>query len=180
MSTAVVKKSKDVEVHVCRFINYKPSTICAADLHRDNKHCAIGRENGNIEIWDLNGSFIQRIIPGKGPNTVQSLLWIHTRNSRKLRLISCGLDGWLNEYNLETLSIKSKISSHGYAIWDIAQSSILQTNNANIINSNDEHNTMISAACDDGKIRVYRVTETEFIFQCEFNTSGLSTFSFSF
>eukprot|EP01083_Nonionella_stella_P022480 62184_1 len=157
------KPSKDVEVHVCRFIDYKPSSICAAHLHPDNKHCAIGRENGNIEIWDLNGSFIQRTIPGKGANTVQSLLWIHDPNpkNKTLRLISAGLNGWITEWDLESLSIRSKISCHGYGIWSIAQSSITQTGDI-----------LISAACDDSKLRIYRLTQNEFIFQCEFITSG--------
>merc|ERR1712154_615779 len=83
----------------------------------------------------------------------------------KLRLISCGLNGWLNEWNMETLSIHSKISSHGHAIWDIAPSSIRQ-------NQSNKNEIMISAACDDGKLRIYRLSENEFIFQHEFNTSG--------
>eukprot|EP01084_Bolivina_argentea_P282786 484144_1 len=170
------KSSKDVEVHVCRFIDYKPSTICAADLHSNNKHCAIGRENGNIEIWDLNGSFIERIIPGKGANTVQSLLWLNTTNTKSnntLRLISCGLDGWVMEYNLETLSIKSKISSNGYAIWNIAQSSNQQNKNNNNNNNNNENISHISAACDDGKLRIFKLNSfSEFTFTNQFVTSG--------
>ena len=144
-------KSKDVEVHVCRFIDYEPSAICAIDLHQNDIYCAVGRENGNIEIWDLNGSFIQRIIPGLGSNTIRSLLWI----DNNLRLISCGLNGWLYEWDLESLSIKSKISCHGYAIWDISK----KIHNDNIY---------ISTACDDGKLRIYRLTDNEFIFETEF------------
>ena len=169
LSVEKKKRSKDVEVHVCRFIDYVPSAICAADLHSNNVYCAIGRENGNIEIWDLNGSFIQRIIPGKGANTVRSLLWIkdnnnnnnnNNNNDKNLRLISCGLNGWLNEWNLESLNEHCKISCNGYAIWDIAQT---QNNNNDIL---------ISASCDDGKLRIYRLSKNEFIFKCEFVTSA--------
>merc|ERR1719295_1043797 len=88
-------KRERVAVHVCRFIEYTPSAIVAAHLHPDNKHCAIGRQNGNIEIWDLTGSFIQRILPGQGQDTVHSLLWINDPTPNlsprtKLRLVSSG------------------------------------------------------------------------------------------
>lgn len=167
---ATDKKSGNVEVHVCRFIDYRPSSISCIAIDEESKYAAIGRSNGNIEIWDLDGSFIQRTIPGLGENSVQAILLF--RFSNELRLITAGLDGWLYEWDLETLETKFGISCQANGIWDIKQCYISKPNN---LTTNDDIITgmMIACACDDGSIRIYRLAIDEFIYQCTFACSSM-------
>jgi U3 small nucleolar RNA-associated protein 4 len=103
-------------VHRIRNIEYQPQAITAlaftppSALEAGFCHLACSRENGNIEIWNpLQRDFQDRIIPGTKDSNIESLVWVHDGTSeerQKPRLFSAGLDGIVQEWDLETLQPK--------------------------------------------------------------------------
>jgi hypothetical protein len=45
-------------VHRCRFLELKPSTIVALAFRDDGAVLAVGRENGDIEMWDVRHNYV--------------------------------------------------------------------------------------------------------------------------
>lgn len=41
-----------MEVHRCKFFEWMPSAVCAMAYHPELPMLAVGRENGNIELWN--------------------------------------------------------------------------------------------------------------------------------
>lgn len=49
-------------VHRCRFVQIQPSAIVALALCNEEKRLAIGRDNGIIEIWNIENNFFQELV----------------------------------------------------------------------------------------------------------------------
>src|SRR6266516_4649362 len=124
-----------MEIHRCRFIPYPPSAINALAFSHTTEckgevptslRLAIGRANGDIEIWNpLKGSWFHEItLRGGKDQSIEGLTWIQnpdeTSNSHipgndghtipdgddhiipgKLRLFSIGNSSFVTEWNLE-------------------------------------------------------------------------------
>ena len=41
-----------MDIHRCRFSEWMPSAVCAVSFHPEFPLLAVGRENGNIELWN--------------------------------------------------------------------------------------------------------------------------------
>ena len=41
-----------MDIHRCRFSEWMPSAACAVSFHPEFPLLAVGRENGNIELWN--------------------------------------------------------------------------------------------------------------------------------
>jgi hypothetical protein len=103
-------------VHRCRFLDWQPSGVRALAFNSDASRLAVARHNGDIEVWHAhtsNGWFCDRVIPGSGEASVQSLMWLPMiagtpagTDAHNERLFSVGLNARLIEWNLLKLTPK--------------------------------------------------------------------------
>jgi U3 small nucleolar RNA-associated protein 4 len=117
-----------MDIHRCRFVPYNPKAINAlafshppsADIQGrgvPTLRLAIGRANGDIEIWNpLRGAWFQEsILRGGKDRTVEGLVWTldpsedddtssrhGSKSPGKLRLFSIGFSSVVTEWDLET------------------------------------------------------------------------------
>ena len=52
-----------MEVHRCNFFEWMPSAVCAMAYHPELPMLAIGRENGNIELWNTEEKWFCESVP---------------------------------------------------------------------------------------------------------------------
>jgi U3 small nucleolar RNA-associated protein 4 len=109
-----------MDIHRCRFVPYPPSAINALAFSHTTARkgkvpaslrLAIGRANGDIEIWNpLKGAWFHEItLRGGKDQSIEGLAWIQnlgeTSNGHnvpgKLRLFSIGNSSFVTEWNLE-------------------------------------------------------------------------------
>lgn len=111
-----------MDIHRCRFVPYPASGIntlafshCSdLELHghgHDTLRLAIGRANGDIEIWNpLKGVWVQEtILRGGKDRSIEGLVWTHDQEGEnssgkktagKLRLFSIGFSTVITEWDL--------------------------------------------------------------------------------
>ena len=153
-------------LHRCRFQTYLPSAILSLAYSPSGSRLALGRANGNIEIWSIganppgqgigtNGWVLVKTIPGSGDPTVQVLRWARG-TSRTTgageRLFSAGLNGRLIEWDLNTLAPKYASDTYGGAVWCGA---LYQQAEVSV----EEGNTVIALGCEDGTIRLFDLSD---------------------
>lgn len=131
-----------MDIHRCRFVPYPPSAINALAFSHNstpdlrskgppNLRLAIGRANGDIEIWNpLRGSWFQEsIIRGGKGRSVEGLVWIQDpedvdkngyKTPGKLRLFSIGYSTVVTEWDLAS-GTPARHSTGNYGeIWCMA------------------------------------------------------------
>lgn len=132
-----------MDIHRCRFVPYPPSTINALAFshpHISRSHSkktseslrlAIGRANGDIEIWNpLKGAWLQEtILRGGKDRSVDGLVWIQDPDELdaegkviegKLRLFSIGYTTTVTEWDVEKgKPLRQSSGNHG-EIWCMA------------------------------------------------------------
>ncbi|KAF2476447.1 small nucleolar ribonucleoprotein-like protein complex subunit [Lindgomyces ingoldianus] len=112
-----------MDIHRSRFVPYPPSAINAlafshAASENDNEdlaclRLALGRANGNIEIWNPNkGSWLQeRVFSGGKDRSAEGLVWTQDADGKdergnfvpgRLRLFSIGYSTSITEWDLVT------------------------------------------------------------------------------
>ncbi|KAK0734177.1 hypothetical protein B0T26DRAFT_635601 [Lasiosphaeria miniovina] len=133
-----------MDIHRCRFVGYPASAINAvAFTHASlpavgankkflHKHIqvrlAIGRANGDIEIWNpLNGAWHQElVIPGGKDRSVDGLVWVTDPDEEladgktlhgRSRLFSIGYTTAITEWDLEKACAKKHASGQHGDIW---------------------------------------------------------------
>jgi U3 small nucleolar RNA-associated protein 4 len=135
-----------VRVHRCRFTDYEPSGILALAYNTAGTRLALARGNGNIEVWNVEESwFNERVIPGSGEGTIQSLMWApDPKDPSKEQLLSAGLSGRINLWDLTSLLNSASVDSHGGAVWKACLSPSRKS---------------LVAACEDGTLRLFQVND---------------------
>ncbi|CEG65053.1 U3 small nucleolar RNA-associated protein [Rhizopus azygosporus] len=158
-----------MEVHRCRFVEYQPAAINALDFTPSTVkriRLAVGRANGNIEIWDPTHNYrLEKTLPGGQDLSVESLVWAHqnvltdidedstpeevAKELEELleqppRLFSSGLNPYITEWDTTTMTIKKTCDSNGGAVWCLA------------VNSKG---TRLAAGCEDGCIRMFDISD---------------------
>ncbi|KAL2180232.1 WD40-repeat-containing domain protein [Thermothelomyces heterothallicus CBS 202.75] len=135
-----------MDIHRCRFIRYPASAINAVAFTHSSlppvsgqkkhtqKHIqvrlAIGRANGDIEIWNpLQGAWHQElVIPGGKDRSVDGLVWVTEPDEEmadgkvihgKSRLFSIGYTTTITEWDLERARAKKHASGQHGEIWCI-------------------------------------------------------------
>ena len=170
-----------MDIHRCRFIPYPPSAINALAFSHPSAssgsskipttlRLAVGRANGDIELWNpLKGAWFQEsILRGGKDRSVEGLLWTHdpdhvsydgTKTTGNLRLFSIGYSSAVTEWDLAT-GRPARHSTGNYGeIWCMAAqprlgSSRLDKQGGNT-SSMDTHNSGyqdIAVGCADGSI----------------------------
>ncbi|CAK7209209.1 U3 small nucleolar RNA-associated protein [Sporothrix eucalyptigena] len=142
-----------MDIHRCRFVPFKAAAINAVafshpHLAADSKYSrgaparmAIGRANGDIEIWNpMHGTWMQETtIPGGQDRSVEGLAWVvgddeeldygHGNSSTKgrpvlshgqLRLFSIGYTNTITEWDLEKGCAKRHASGQHGELWCLA------------------------------------------------------------
>jgi U3 small nucleolar RNA-associated protein 4 len=137
--------SKKLVVHRSRFAVCHPSGINALSLNKNGNLLAVGRSNGDIEIWNVeHGWFCVKKIPGSGESTIQVLLWAVTDGVE--RLFSAGLNARLIEWDLVTLRPLHASDSYGGAVWCGALS---------------PNQNQLCVGCEDGSLRLFEITSDD-------------------
>lgn len=120
-----------MEVHRCRFVEYQPASINALDFTPatvKNTRLAVGRANGNIEIWDPTHNYrLEKTLPGGEDLSVESVAWAHQNVianpdpedepeelaqelelllQKPPRLFSSGLNPFIIEWDTTTMTAK--------------------------------------------------------------------------
>ena len=173
-----------MDIHRCRFVPYPPSTInILAFSHshgsREKKatdlRLAIGRANGNIEIWNpLGGAWLQEtILRGGKDRSVDGLVWIQDpdeqdavgrRITGRLRLFSIGYTTTVTEWDLERgQPLRQSNGNHG-EIWCLAaQPSISPTtmHSSGIAPSEQWLGQNLITGCTDGAIVLYSTADQD-------------------
>lgn len=128
-----------MDIHRCRFVPYPPSAINALAFSHPSSltspgkgpsslRLAIGRANGDIEIWNpLKGSWYQEsIVQGAKDRSIEGLVWtqdpedVDKRGNNipgKLRLFSIGYSTSVTEWDLGTGRPARQCSGNYGEIW---------------------------------------------------------------
>ncbi|KAI9476039.1 MAG: WD40-repeat-containing domain protein [Benjaminiella poitrasii] len=158
-----------MEVHRCRFVEYQPAAINTLDFTPStvkNSQLAVGRANGNIEIWDPNHKYrLVKTLPGGEDLSVESVVWAHQNvvanpdpeddpedlvREREIllaqppRLFSSGLNPYIMEWDTTTMTVKKSCDTNGGAVWCLA------------VNSKG---TRLAAGCEDGRVRLFDIAD---------------------
>ena len=136
-----------MDIHRCRFVPYPPQAINAVAFSHSvgiangkvpsTLRLAIGRANGDIEIWNpLNGAwFHETTLRGGKDRSIEGLCWTQDpaeddgnggRLPGKLRLFSIGYSAVLTEWNLE-LGRPARHAAANSEIWCIAAQPLWKT-----------------------------------------------------
>lgn len=170
-----------MDVHRCRFVPFPPSTINAlafshSHISKDQKtappRLAIGRANGDIEIWNpLRGSWLQEtIIRGGKDRSIDGLVWTQDPNEEvngkiligKSRLFSIGYTTTVTEWDLRTgRPLRHASGNHG-EIWCVAAQPSLAPKKVedNAASSQWEGQSLI-AGCTDGALVLYSTQDDD-------------------
>ncbi|KAI8996980.1 WD40-repeat-containing domain protein [Pilobolus umbonatus] len=158
-----------MEVHRCRFVEYQPAAINALDFTPvtvKETRVAVGRANGNIEIWDPSYKYrLEKTLPGGEGLSIESIVWAHQsvvtnpqdyEDKEELkadvkelldqppRLFSSGLNPYIIEWDTTTMTAKKSCDSNGGAVWCLA------------VNSTG---IRLAAGCEDGCIRLFNIAD---------------------
>lgn len=166
-----------MDIHRCRFVPYPPSAINAlAFSHPSNPNAkgkgpatlrlAIGRANGDIEIWNpLKGSWFQETtLRGGKDRTIEGLVWTQDPDEEdregwripgKLRLFSIGYSSTVTEWDLELgKPIRHSSGTYGEA-WCLAAQPRLQAKELGSDKSKTEgqfEGQHLAVGCADGAV----------------------------
>lgn len=173
-----------MDIHRCRFVPYPPSTInvlafshshASREKKADNLRLAIGRANGDIEIWNpLNGAWLQEtIIRGGKDRSIDGLVWIQDPDEEdisgktiagKLRLFSIGYTTTVTEWDLEKgQPLRQSSGNHG-EIWCLAaQPSIAAINKQSngIPATGSWQGQNLVTGCTDGAVVLYSTADQD-------------------
>ncbi|GMH38641.1 hypothetical protein BSKO_06525 [Bryopsis sp. KO-2023] len=131
-------------------VGWTPTAIVALAATEDGCFVAAARESGAIEVYETSDEFptfsLAKVIPGRKGAAISSLLWAKGGKGR-WRLLSGGLDGFIVEWDLQTLDVKTSETAHGGAVWGMA------------MKTSKDGEQLLAAACDDGSVRVFVVEE---------------------
>ncbi|KAJ2129567.1 U3 small nucleolar RNA-associated protein, partial [Coemansia sp. RSA 921] len=166
-----------MQVHRCRFTDFVPQAINAieyAPATVRRPYVAVGRANGDIEIWSAKGNLVyEKTIPGVVNGSLETLAWAHQtkltkddlelfdtekereKATRRLterapRLFSAGLNAVIVEWDLAKLVPKAAVDSYGGAVW------CMSTNHAQ---------TQLAVGTEDGHIRLFDITDDKLVYQ---------------
>lgn len=180
--------SKGMDIHRCRFVPYPPSAINAiafshlSSLISTSKgfptlRLAIGRANGDIEIWNpLKGIWFQEVVLRGGKDrSIEGLVWTQDpddvdkngwRTPGKLRLFSIGYSAAVTEWDLaHGKPLRHSTGNYG-ELWCIAAQPVSRSskeapseNPDPLSRENDAQEQNLVAGCADGAIVLFSTSD---------------------
>ena len=167
-----------MDIHRCRFVPFPPSTINAVafshpHIEKDQKaatpRLAVGRANGDIEIWNPQAGawFQETIIRGGKDRSIDGLVWTRDPNEEvdgktiigKSRLFSIGYTPTVTEWDLAKGRPLRQVSGNHGDIWCIATQPFL-SKTQQAANPTQWPGQKLIAGCTDGALVLYS-TEDE-------------------
>jgi len=141
-------KNKLINAHVCSFLQPTVSTILCISMNEYSKVCAIGRQNGTIELWSLDiPHYLIKTLAGDKDFQLRKIVW---SSYNQTKLISVGLSGniviWDWKIGRNSLS---NVTINKSPIWDIIEV--------------DRKELWI--ACDDGTLKVNDIRSRDYLIQ---------------
>lgn len=183
----------NMDVHRCRFVPYPPSAINAlafshsSSLTTSSKgpptlRLAIGRANGDLEIWNpIRGAWHQEsIIRGGKDRSIEGLAWTQDPEEEdkngfkvpgKLRLFSIGYSSSVTEWELATGRPLRHASANYGELWCMAAQPRLpstekdDTKTVNGIELGTMRYQSIAVGCADGSIVILSTADGDLQFQ---------------
>lgn len=144
-----------MDIHRCRFVDYTPHTITASAFSlpsstlplkpsSSNKlRLAVGRSNGDIEIWNPKFNWIHELtLPGSKGRSIEGLVWA-TAEGEPPRLFSIGGSTYITEWDLSTGRPKTNYDCNAGVIWSI--------------DVNDKGDKL-AVGCDDGSVVIVDIS----------------------
>lgn len=135
-----------MDIHRCRFVDYTPHTVTSLAFSHASTvskpapaslRLAVGRANGDIEIWDPHHNWSHHItIPGARGRAIEGLVWA-TADGEQPRLFSIGGSTHVTEWDLETQRPSAVYDCNAGVAW------CLDSNAAG---------THLAVGCDDGAV----------------------------
>lgn len=174
-----------MDIHRSRFVPYPPSAINALAFSHtqpgeDNEdpeclRLAVGRSNGNIEIWNpVKGAWLQeRIFYGGKDRSVEGLAWTQELDEKdeqgrivpgRLRLFSIGYSSSITEWDLATgLPARHSNGNHS-EVWSFAAQPKLRTPVKGSANVDSDAQQSLVAGCADGTLVLLSTADNELRF----------------
>ncbi|CAN8101347.1 unnamed protein product [Discula destructiva] len=170
-----------MDIHRCRFVPFPASpinTIAFSHPLLDSKRparLAIGRANGDIEIWNpLNGNWFQETIIHGGRNrSVDSLVWVTSDDETlpdgsvilgKSRLFSIGYTTTVTEWDLEKGKARRHASGQHGDIWCLGAQPAPPKAQANGVAAASQPHRLVAGTID-GSIVMYSIDNDDLQFQ---------------
>ncbi|ETI29031.1 hypothetical protein G647_01484 [Cladophialophora carrionii CBS 160.54] len=174
-----------MDIHRCRFVQYPPQPINALAFSHlsDSKkrtpsdlRLALGRNNGDIEIWNpSHGLWLQEIIlKGSKNTTIEQLAWTQDLvvdedewvNGQKysngpLRLFSTGGSTAITEWDLCTGMPRRKAEGNFGDIWCFAPQPQIKANKAPDTLLPGAGSQLLAAGCSDGTIVLFSTEDDD-------------------
>ena len=172
-----------MDIHRCRFVQYPPQPINALTFsHNSNSkkappadlRLALGRNNGDIEIWNpANGLWLQEtILKGRKGTTIEQLAWTQdviadenpdatTLSAGPLRLFSIGGSTTVTEWDLSTGAQKKTIEGNFGNIWCFTPQPQLKKNKTSNNLPLDAGSQLLAAGCEDGTIILFSTEDDD-------------------
>jgi U3 small nucleolar RNA-associated protein 4 len=174
-----------MDIHRARFVPYPSSAINAlAFSHAEPEHgnqdpeslrLAIGRANGNIEIWNpKNGAWLQeKVFFGGKDRSVEGLAWTQEPDRRdahnklvpgRLRLFSIGYSSSVTEWDLATgLPARHSNGNHS-EVWCFAVQPRQKKPTTGGVNDGSGAYQKLVAGCADGTIILLSTEDDDLTF----------------
>ncbi|KAI0895349.1 WD40 repeat-like protein [Annulohypoxylon nitens] len=175
-----------MDIHRCRFVPYPPSAINAIafsypTVTKSQKaapvRLAIGRANGDIEIWNpLNGLWHQETtLHGGKDRSIDGLVWVTepdqilqdgTKLIGKSRLFSIGYTSTVTEWDLEKGQPRKQASGMHGDIWCLAAQpfTIPSKNGDKSLNGVVQTGKKLVAGTMDGSLVLYSIDDDDLRF----------------
>ncbi|KAJ5338054.1 hypothetical protein N7452_004782 [Penicillium brevicompactum] len=177
-----------MDIHRCRFVSYNPQAINAlafshppsADLAGrgiPTLRLAIGRANGDIEIWNpMRGAWFQEtVMRGGKDRSIEGLAWTldpqedgpeNAKLPGKLRLFSIGYSTAVTEWDLENGRPLRHSSGNYGEIWCLAAQPRWQAPKGKTGPAEGEYTGQhLAAGCADGSIVILSTADNDLKFQ---------------
>ncbi|KAH6620037.1 small nucleolar ribonucleoprotein-like protein complex subunit [Boeremia exigua] len=174
-----------MDIHRSRFVPFPPSAINAlAFSHTEPEHgqqepeslrLAIGRANGNIEIWNpANGAWLQeKVFYGGKDRSVEGLVWTQNPDQRdssgkivpgRLRLFSIGYSSSVTEWDLATgLPARHSNGNHS-EVWCVSAQPRAKGNTIGAANDASAYQKLV-AGCADGTLVLLSTEDDDLRFE---------------
>lgn len=142
-----------MNLHRCRFVDYTPHTISSvafshpsntAAMASNDLRLAVGRNNGDIEIWNpkFNWTHETTLYGSKG-TSIEGLCWAVNQDDTTPRLFTIGGSTYITEWDLSTGLPKINYDCNVGVIWSMA------------INKS---NTKLAVGSDDGSVCIVDIS----------------------
>jgi U3 small nucleolar RNA-associated protein 4 len=103
------------KTHIVRFCDLEPIAIQCMVLNEKKDTLALSRSDSSVELWSVSYTpYLQKSIPGTPEASIESLCWFENR------LFSCGLHGFVIEYDLIKLKVKAEHTVTSGPAWCLA------------------------------------------------------------